>query len=908
MKTYSKRVLSVLLAVIMVFSVFAVIPFTASAEAKPTDRTDEITTLISSVKANSYANSGNDSGPESVFTSDTKFWHQNYGGGHGITTRGATVWMQIKFRAPVHLTDIWFASRNDSNSGNNNNCSITEATVYVSNSETEPDVDTAVSENDGIWTKVGDTATYNVGATTNGVLLTVNEAEGEAYTYLRFAVKATTYVTLRGMALYGYGTSDATAAAFRELQAKIQEVEALNLNVDDYLNYSKVQELLTTYKTYTVDTSLADLVAAVAALQEAVDALIPKYVQVTVKEGTPKSNSWGTNPGSVNEGQAEKAFDGDLQTFWMSNYSSATTDNVFGEPSVDNPVWVQFGFDAAQKIAKIEQTCRADDNSSTFKTFSLWYYDGDDEAVLNSNAADMQTNGWTKLQDYTNDAAAKTQTAIVDNPVAAKYYRIVVTDVWPRNSNAKRVNAAEITVYTENKLISEDTLGVVPTSDVNLVQITDYTTLQANASAGAARTESEGSNGDGPAKFAFDGDLNNRWHVPYNYLDSNNGGNGMHHPFPDDGSKTTYVQTGFGESKKIGAITLFPRDNNYIVISDYEIWVSDTADFTKHEVAAKGNFKTDPQFAGLETKDSRTVEFRKFYNCQYIRLVVKGTFCSDTQMSNYLPNIPEIYIYEKGAVEDALESDVRTTVEVLDTTNANAQVAVLSAEKMAGDDIATALAKLNNIATNYTVDMEKLYNGKLYITSAPAQYTLTVNNAGSAVYTETQNYNVPFCYNNGGVAADWFEDGAVILSNTAKFNLRATHNMNVTAFAVTTSDPNVYVGKPVMSIDYINNLNVLEVPVTVNNASSATAFGIVLAKNNASVEDIKAAIGGTENANVKVLPASVTLNNKGRYLHRVKFTEFDSEVKLYGYVVVGGTVTLCLNPQTIATTPAVQSV
>lgn len=905
MKTYSKRVLSVLLAVIMVFSVFAVIPFTASAEAKPTDRTDEITTLISSVKANSYANSGNDSGPESVFTSDTKFWHQNYGGGYGDTTQGATVWMQIKFRAPVHLTDIWFASRNDSNSGNNNNCSITEATVYVSNSETEPDVNTAVSENDGIWTKVGDTATYDVGATTDGVLLTVNEAEGEAYTYLRFAVKATTYVTLRGMALYG--TSDATAAAFDKLQAKIEEVEALN--VDDYLNYSKVQELLTTYKTYTVDgTSLADLEAAVAALQKAVNALIPKYVQVTVKEGTPKSNSWGTNPGSVNEGQAEKAFDGDLQTFWMSNYGSATTDNVFGEPSVNNPVWVQFGFDAAQKIAKIEQTFRADDDSSTFKTFSLWYYNGDDEAALNSNAAEMQTNGWTKLQDYTIDTAAKTQTAIVDNPVAAKYYRIVVTEVWPRNNGPKHVNAAEITVYTENKLISEDTLGVVPTSDVNLVQITDYATLQTNASAGAARTESEGINGDGPAKFAFDGNLNNRWHVPYDYLNADKGSNGMQNPFPDDGSKTTYVQTGFGKSKEIGAITLFPRDNNYTVISDYEIWVSDTAEFTEHEVAAKGNFKTDPQFAGLETKDSRTVEFRKFYNCQYIRLVVKGTFCSNTQMSNYLPNIPEIYIYEKGAVEDALESDVRTTVEVLDTANENAQVAVLSAEKMAGDDIATALAKLNNIATNYTVDMAKLYNGKLYITSAPAQYTLTVNNAGSTVHTETQNYNVPFDYTNDA-AADWVEDDAVILSNTAKFNLRATHNMSVTAVDhTTTSDPNVYVGKPVMSIDYINNLNVLEVPVTVNNASSATAFGIVLAKNDASEEDIKAAIGGTANANVKVLPASVTLNNKGRYLHRVKFTEFNSEVKLYGYVVVNNVATLCPKPQTIATTPAVQSV
>lgn len=906
MKTYSKRVLSVLLAVIMVFSVFAVIPFTASAEAKPTDRIDEITTLISSVKANSYANSGNDSGPESVFTSDTKFWHQNYGSGYGVTTRGATVWMQIKFRAPVHLTDIWFASRNDSNSSNNNNGSITEATVYVSNSVEEPDVNTAVSENDGIWTKVGDTATYDVGATTNGVLLKVNEAEGKAYTYLRFAVKATTYVTLRGMALYG--TSDATAAAFGELQAKIEEVKALN--VGDYLNFSKVQELLTTYETYTVDgTSLANLEAAVAALQEAVNALIPKYVQVTVKEETPKSNSWGTNPGSENEGQAEKAFDGDLRTFWMSNYGSATTDNVFGDPSVNNPVWVQFGFDAAQKIAKIEQTCRADDNSSTFKTFSLWCYNGDDEAALNSNAAEMETNGWTKLQDYTKDTAAKTQTAIVDNPVAAKYYRIVVTDVWPRNNdNVRRVNAAEITVYTENKLISEGTLGVVPTSDVNLVQITDYATLQEHASAGAARSESEGSNNDGPAKFAFDGNLNNRWHVPYNYLDSSNGGNGMQNPFPDDGSKTTYVQTGFGTSKEIGAITLFPRDNNYTVISDYEIWVSDTAEFTVHEVAAKGNFKTDPQFAGLETKDSRTVEFRKFYNCQYIRLVVKGTFCSNTQMSNYLPNIPEIYIYEKGAVEDALESDVRTTVEVLDTTNANAPVAVLSAEKMAGDDIATALAKLNNIATNYTVDMEKLYNGKLYITSAPAQYTLTVNNAGSTVHTETQNYNVPFCYNNDGVAADWFEDDAVILSNTAKFNLRATHNMNVTAFTATISDPNVYVGKPVMSIDYINNLNVLEVPVTVNNASSATAFGIVLAKNNASEEDIKEAIGGTANANVKVLPASVTLNNKGRYLHRVKFTEFNSEVKLYGYVVVNNVATLCPKPQTIATTPAVQSV
>ena len=130
--------------------------------------------------------------------------------------------------------------------------------------------------------------------------------------------------------------------------------------------------------------------------------------------------------------------------------------------------------------------------------------------------------------------------------------------------------------------------------------------------------------------------------------------------------------------------------------------------------------------------------------------------------------------------------------------------------------------------------------------------------------------------------------------------------MSVTAVDYTTSDPNVYVGKPVMSIDYINNLNVLEVPVTVNNADGASAFGIVLAKNDASTNDIKAAIGGTANANVKVLPASVTLNNKGRYLHRVKFTEFDSEVKLYGYVVVDGTVTLCLNPQTIATTPAVQ--
>lgn len=127
-------------------------------------------------------------------------------------------------------------------------------------------------------------------------------------------------------------------------------------------------------------------------------------------------------------------------------------------------------------------------------------------------------------------------------------------------------------------------------------------------------------------------------------------------------------------------------------------------------------------------------------------------------------------------------------------------------------------------------------------------------------------------------------------------NAETTDNTNDSAYI-----PAPIIGKVVGTENWR-----MDIPVTIINNTNGTISdkGVVLVKKDSGVteDQIKAKIAGTgeaENKNInKLSAASVQLTNKGRYLHKITFSNIPA-MDVYAYAVIDGQVVLS-NVQDVA--------
>ena len=158
----------------------------------------------------------------------------------------------------------------------------------------------------------------------------------------------------------------------------------------------------------------------------------------------PKT-SWtataGSQENSGNDGPASSAIDGNLDTWWHSNYSGVNEPS-FGENGVNNDFTIDFG--KTVQVDKLEYVPRNNENANGFITQYKIFY----SATTDGAFTECASGEWT---DCATNRTAKS--AIFDSTVSARRIQIkaIAVDNAPGgNSNKKFIHAAEFNVYKKN--------------------------------------------------------------------------------------------------------------------------------------------------------------------------------------------------------------------------------------------------------------------------------------------------------------------------------------------------------------------------------------------------------------------------------------------------------------------------
>ncbi len=96
---------------------------------------------------------------------------------------------------------------------------------------------------------------------------------------------------------------------------------------------------------------------------------LKKFSDADVLTKNAKANSYH-NKGA--DGPASYAFNGSTADWWHSNYGTATDTNVNGRVSVNNPVWIQSGFDTKWQVKEIWYKGRTDTTHNWTKDYKVY--------------------------------------------------------------------------------------------------------------------------------------------------------------------------------------------------------------------------------------------------------------------------------------------------------------------------------------------------------------------------------------------------------------------------------------------------------------------------------------------------------------------------------------------------------
>lgn len=211
------------------------------------------------------------------------------------------------------------------------------------------------------------------------------------------------------------------------------------------------------------------------------------YVEITIptdggnSETNPsniRTNS-ETKPADGRDGPAYYAFDNSEDTHWHSNWKPATPENKDGKISVTGPIWIEAGFNAVKKVAKITYKPRTNGNGACRAK-------GYEVLVAHmANPTDQPEDAdfaLVKTGVLGNNAGP--QDIILPTPVAATHVRLKFTSSYDGQTY---VSASKIGMFEDSanadkyadivdipKVTSNDTtLGTVETSNQKMVDKID---------------------------------------------------------------------------------------------------------------------------------------------------------------------------------------------------------------------------------------------------------------------------------------------------------------------------------------------------------------------------------------------------------------------------------------------------
>ena len=344
-----------------------------------------------------------------------------------------------------------------------------------------------------------------------------------------------------------------------------------------------------------------------------------------------------------------------------------------------------------------------------------------------------------------------------------------------------------------------------------------------------------------------------------------------------------WIATGFDTSVCVSGIVIFDRlasaggTTAQNCFKNYEVWVSNDADFSNYVVAATGT-RTNENYS----ENGYAIKFDQPYDCQYIKFVTHGSVdCKIVEMDIYE------YIGAKVPLEIKVTESTTTSApvdKVLDTISFNKKfVEEFDYEKFLEQLL---VIELSDIAHHYDISVDP-NTSKVSVKASDISYRLTVSNKGTLEVAQTKQYNQNFGYSIKGVVSWKIEENIVCSGDT--FNLKATDDMSVTAVydEEVTQSVSAYIPTPVIS--YNGTKHTIQIPVYINGTTDYIDKGIVFVKSGTDVTTIENAILGTETSKfVKIFSAGnnekVPLTNKGRYLHNITINGNLPAGEFYAYV------------------------
>lgn len=489
--------------------------------------------LKENAKDNSHDNNGNDRAASAAFDgNDDTLWHQNWGNGAGSTVKPSAsnpIWIQTSFGTEngenkvETVGRLTYRGRPDSyaNKANTKGLWSTRISDYVI---------LAANVAQGS-PKAGDWAVVQTGTMPSDI------AVGNAVSEVEFAPVNATHIRLVCLSTYGddnyvcageinlYRVTDSTYGAdLTDLNVTVNQEENGNGNaaivapgyqtlndaaasgesasiVGKYmLGKSRKIQLLAVpasgyaFASWKVNSTIVSKEAAYLIDTDSTETYQPEftqaanYVEITIPtdggNATTNPSNIRTNsetkPADGRDGPAYYAFDDSEDTHWHSNWKPVTTEeNKDGKISVTGPIWIEAGFNAVKKVAKITYKPRTNGNGACrAKGYE----------VLVANMANP-----TDQPEDADFALVKTgvlgnnpgpQDIILPTPVAATHVRLKFTSSY---DNQTYVSASKIGMFEDNanadkyadivdipKVTSNDnTLGTVETSVQKMVDKID---------------------------------------------------------------------------------------------------------------------------------------------------------------------------------------------------------------------------------------------------------------------------------------------------------------------------------------------------------------------------------------------------------------------------------------------------
>ena len=356
-----------------------------------------------------------------------------------------------------------------------------------------------------------------------------------------------------------------------------------------------------------------------------------------------------------------------------------------------------------------------------------------------------------------------------------------------------------------------------------------------------------------------------------------------------------WISIKLGESVCVSGLVIFDRLTSggttaQNCFKNYEIRVSNDADFNNYIVAASGTrTNTTYSASGYEIK------FDQPYDCQYIKFVTYGDVdCKIVEMDIYeyvgSKESKTITVTTSNSTSIAVGADLGTISLNKKFTNGFSKEEL---ERQLINDI-----DLSDIAHNYVISVDAT-TLELSVVASDNQYKLMINNNGTTTEVQTKKYGENFDYAVEN-AKGWTIDGKVVCNGNT-FNYKATDNITATAVLDgLVQSVSAYIPEPVIS--YNGTKTTIQIPVYINGTTDYTDKGIVFVKSGTDEQTIKSAILGTASNSVKKSSAgnneTITLTNKGRYIHTITFNGNLPAGDFYAYVVTTdaeGTKTVTLS-------------